>query len=101
MADCKIFEDNEFLRVTLCGEIDLFNASSLKDSIKPHDSKTIIVDCNELDYIDSTGLGALVNLLKKADNFGGKVKIIGLKPHIYKLFKLTELDSIFDIEVEK
>ena len=101
MLEYDKHESEEKIVIKLFGEVDMFNAGEFKKIFSPNDSREIIVDCENLDYIDSTGLGALVSVLKKAKEFGGTVRIIGLKPQIYKLFELTELDSIFDIEVGK
>lgn len=101
MLDYRINDSESCVEIFLIGEIDMFNAGELKKIISPKDSREIIMNCKELEYIDSTGLGAMVNVLKKAKSLGGSVRIIGLKPQIYKLFMLTELNSIFDIEVAK
>ena len=52
------------------------------------------VNCN---FIDSTGLGALVSIYKKCSEKGGSVKLKSLKPDVEKLFKLTRLDKVFEI----
>ena len=98
MLDYKLEEKQDIIEVIITGEVDMFNAAELKN-ISISAGKNVVMNCLGLEYIDSTGLGAMVNLLKKAKNHGGTVRITGLKPQIYKLFMLTELDSIFDIEV--
>ncbi|AWK49805.1 anti-anti-sigma factor [Clostridium beijerinckii] len=49
------------------------------------------------DFIDSTGLGALVSIYKKCTENGGSIKLKSLKPEVEKLFKLTRLDKVFQI----
>ena len=65
----------------------------------------MIIDCKELKYIDSTGLGVLIGVLKRIkDNNGndsGNITITNLKPYIEKIFKITGLDKIFLIEVQE
>ncbi|MPN61940.1 hypothetical protein SDC9_209686 [bioreactor metagenome] len=51
-----------------------------------------------LDYIDSTGLGALVKIYKRVKDHGG-VKLAKLKKHLSKVVYITELDKLFEIEV--
>jgi anti-sigma B factor antagonist len=59
--------------------------------------KNFIFDFSECEFIDSTGLGALVSIYKKCVEKGGTVKLKSLKPQVEKLFKLTRLDRVFEI----
>ncbi|MFT8349339.1 STAS domain-containing protein [Clostridium saccharoperbutylacetonicum] len=54
-------------------------------------------DFSKCDFIDSTGLGALVAIYKKCVEKGGTIKLKALKPEVEKLFKLTRLDKVFEI----
>jgi anti-sigma B factor antagonist len=60
--------------------------------------KDLIIDCKELNYIDSTGLGIFVGALKKAKQYEKKITITNLKDNIKKLFIITGLDKIFEVE---
>ena len=60
-------------------------------------NKNFIFNFSQCDFIDSTGLGALVSIYKKCDEKGGSVKLKSLKPDVEKLFKLTRLDKVFEI----
>lgn len=52
----------------------------------------------ECTFIDSTGLGVLVSIYKKCVEKNGKIKLLSLNPEVKKLFKLTRLDRIFEME---
>ncbi len=56
-----------------------------------------IIDFSECNFIDSTGLGALVSIYKKCAEHSGNVKLISLKEEVKKLFELTRLDRVFEI----
>ncbi|GKX67611.1 STAS domain-containing protein [Inconstantimicrobium mannanitabidum] len=56
-----------------------------------------IFDFSKCNFIDSTGLGALVSIYKKCVEKGGSIKLKSLKPEVEKLFKLTRLDKVFEI----
>lgn len=80
------------------GEIDIYSSQMFKDGIleKFNSRKTdILIDGENLEYIDSTGLGALIYILKllKDDDF--KIHLMNVKPNIKKLFDITELDKLF------
>lgn len=57
----------------------------------------MIVDLSECDYIDSTFLGALVIILKKAAYYSGEIKYIKPNACALALIKLTGLYSIFNL----
>jgi len=61
-------------------------------------NKNFIFNFSQCDFIDSTGLGALVSIYKKCSEKGGSIKLKSLKPEVEKLFKLTRLDKVFEIE---
>jgi len=59
--------------------------------------KDFTFNFSKCEFIDSTGLGALVSIYKKCAEKGGSVKLKSLKPEVEKLFKLTRLDRVFEI----
>lgn len=59
--------------------------------------KNFVFNFNECEFIDSTGLGALVSIYKKCAEKGGNIELKSLKPEVEKLFKLTRLDKVFKI----
>ena len=97
-------EDQNVWYITLDGEIDIYNAPELKDKIHKlieQQQGDLILNCEGLSYIDSTGLGVLISSLKKIKKYGGDMRIVGIRPYIYKIFTITGLDKIFSIEVSK
>jgi len=60
--------------------------------------RVAVVECGDLKYIDSTGLGAFVGALKHARQKDVELRIRNLKDGIRKLFDITSLDKIFIIE---
>jgi|SRR6056297_670896 len=87
-------------QVTPIGEIDIMSSEELKKEIKIiiEDNKDIIINGENIEYMDSTGLGVLIGLLKKTRAKGNKIIIKNLKPNIYKLFNITGLTKVFEIE---
>jgi anti-sigma B factor antagonist len=57
----------------------------------------IIVDCSELEYISSFGLGVLVRLHKRMAVEGGDVKIASAHSALLDVIRLARLDRLFDI----
>ncbi len=61
------------------------------------DADTISLDCSNLDYIDSAGIGLLVLAQKKAQARQAKVVLNNLKPAIRELLELANLQKLIDI----
>lgn len=90
--------------VTVIGEIDIFNSPEFKSkliSLLEEKQTSISINCEELSYIDSTGLGALIAVLKKTKEFGGDIYLHNVKPTLFKLLRITNLDKVLKIEGEK
>lgn len=88
----------DLLIIKITGEIDIVNASELRSEIEEAESAhNVCVDCSKLDYIDSTGIGVMISVLKQVPQNGGVVKLCALKPHIKKIFTLTNLGRLFEL----
>jgi anti-anti-sigma factor len=70
----------------------------LKDFVKPlidAGGHHIVIDCGDLESMDSSGLGALVGLKVSAINKGlGKLELVNLSPRVRDLLKLTSLTDL-------
>jgi anti-sigma B factor antagonist len=56
----------------------------------------LVLDLSRVTFIDSTGLGALVGVLKRIGN-RGDLAVCGLQPAVQQMFKLTRMDRVFRI----
>ncbi|MFC1504162.1 STAS domain-containing protein [Spirochaetota bacterium] len=82
------------------GEIDLYNAPEIKESIKQQidqGHKKVIINLENVSYIDSSGIGALISSLSNLKKIGGGLKIINVYDSVRKVFELTKLTSFFQI----
>ena len=92
--------DGSNWQVSLIGEIDIFNSADMKKQLTQlmeEHSADVHVDCKNLEYIDSTGLGALVGVLKNVKSHGKEMSLSEVRPNILKLFRITNLDKVFII----
>lgn len=84
----------------ISGEIDLYNAPEIKDIInKLIDEKkyNVVINLQEVSYIDSSGIGALISSLSNLKKYQGGLKIINVFASVRKVFELTKLTSFFEI----
>ncbi|MCZ0702679.1 anti-sigma B factor antagonist [Natronobacillus azotifigens] len=99
--DVEVIDDGLSTIVELVGEIDAYTAPVLKESLLPLTEEAganIIVDLEKVNYMDSTGLGVFISALKSSKEHESKLKLIHLQERVYRLFKITSLDSIITID---
>lgn len=87
--------------VKVSGDVDLYNVGDLKRSvfqlIDDGDIESLIVDMKAVNYIDSSGVGALVAAHKKMKTQGGKFALMGLTEDVLNILRLATLDQFFKI----
>jgi anti-sigma B factor antagonist len=86
--------------VAVKGEVDVYSAPALKDRISElieSGERTLIVDLGGVAFLDSTGLGALVEARTATTNAGGSMSVVCDQERILKLFTITGLDGVFTI----
>ncbi len=91
---------NETIIVAVKGDVDIYSVDAFRGSIeKTFDDNglEIVLDCSELTYIDSIGIGALIEMRNKSQEKGKKIIVKNPKPNIKKLLELTGVDRIIDI----
>lgn len=92
--------DNNKAVLFLSGEIDVYTAPELKEAILPlisKDGNFVQVDLKDVTYMDSTGLGVFVNAFKSSKDSNSKLQLVNLQDRVYRLFKITGLHEIMDI----
>jgi anti-sigma B factor antagonist len=85
---------------TFCfrGELDLNNAMDVKmllDGEVKKAPKILILDMSGLTYIDSTGIGILINAMKTLKAVNGKLVLLALPSSIHAVFSKTSLLRFF------
>lgn len=97
--ETKTVEKNGKSVVELIGELDIYVSQEFKEKILKkygEEKKDIYFDFEKLEYIDSTGLGALVEILRNLKKDDKKVYLENVNHGIRKLFKITKLDEMFE-----
>ena len=99
--DSKLNNENGFWDVSLQGELDVSTADKIKEQLHYLADEKILdmkIYLENLDYIDSTGLGAMIGVLKKLKTDNKEIYIINPKSNVKKIFTITGLDKIFKVE---
>jgi anti-sigma B factor antagonist len=82
------------------GDVDLSRAPSLRVAIsdvqrgKP---RRLVIDLQEVPYMDSSGVATLVEAMQIARKNGGRLILCGLQTRVRSIFEIARLDSVFTI----
>lgn len=104
MFDLYLIDEEGHYLIELIGDLDIYNNKKFKEKladIYEDLDKDIVVDCSKLEYIDSTGLGSFISLLKLTRDEEKEITVKNLKKNIKKVFKITDLDKLFNIGDEE
>ncbi|WP_068676122.1 anti-sigma factor antagonist [Oceanobacillus sp. Castelsardo] len=96
-----IVEERNKSIVRLSGEIDAYTAPQLKEKLLPLtkiSGNDVEVDMEFISYMDSTGLGVFISGLKSSKVNNSQLKIINLSDRVYRVFNITGLHEIMDLE---
>ncbi|RXJ02061.1 anti-sigma factor antagonist [Anaerobacillus alkaliphilus] len=91
---------NNIVHLTLEGKMYVQESIIVREEVLSQFEKgykDFYFNMKDLEYIDSSGLGVLVGLHKKAIEQNGKVSIENLQGPVKELFELTRLNLVFDI----
>lgn len=80
-----------------CNRIDAAMAIEFKENMRSETEKSanrVVLDLSGVEFIDSSGLGAIVAAMKQ---LGGnrRLDLAGLQPVVEKVFRLTRMDTVF------
>jgi len=78
------------------GRIVSDTVESLKSEVKPAITRfqTVVLDLTDVNYMDSSGLGAIVGLYVSAKTSNCQLKLINLNQRLNELFSLTRLGEV-------
>lgn len=91
---------NQAQVLKLQGTLNLHNVPELKshiDDILHGTCRIAVLDMEELEEIDSSGIGAIVSLLKRMRTQKRDVRIYRLRGTVQKLFQMLRLDKSMEV----
>ena len=94
--------DNAII-IEISGRIDAGSTESTEkyfNSLISENDQNIIVDCNDMDYINSSGLRIFIMSLKKQVAKGKKLLLCNLQKNIKEVFQFSGFTNLFDIELD-
>ena len=92
--------ENEVLNLSIQGELDANSSIELDAVIKEAIERqmiNIMIDCKDLVYISSAGLGVFISHLDDLKSYGGKFVFYQMDPAVYNVFEILGLHTIMEI----
>ena len=92
--------EGEAVVAALRGEIDLHNSPEVRKALldvlvtDPLPQK-LVLNLEQVPYMDSSAIAVLVETLRKVQRGGGKIYLTNLQPRVKGLLEIARLDSIF------
>ncbi|MCA1993662.1 MAG: STAS domain-containing protein [Coleofasciculus sp. S288] len=94
----EVRENCQLYRLT--GLLDAFSEATFRKVVSKYIDEgpaNIILDLSKIDFVDSSGLGALVQLVKKAQGAGGSLQIV-TNPRVTQTVKLVRLEKFLSLQ---
>ena len=94
----KLKKNDNIYVIELNGELDLYNAYKVKTlyaKMAEKGIKSIILDLENLDYLDSSGLGSMIYIFSDLKKHDGKMSLCHLNGAPKNLIQMTRLDKLF------
>jgi anti-sigma B factor antagonist len=71
------------------------NVSPFLNAVRREDAPTMILDLSGVPYLDSSGLGSLVNACTSCQKSGRRFALTGVNHRVLKVFEITKVEAIF------
>lgn len=98
--ELKIRKNNDVYIVDVNGEMDLYNSYKLKELVMKMLEKNVkkfIINLDQVDYIDSSGIGALIYICSTIKKMNLKMAITNIHGSVKKVIELTKLMGYFPV----
>jgi anti-sigma B factor antagonist len=93
--ELRVADHDGWTVVSLSGEVDVAAAPSLREGLIDlvvSGRSRLVIDLGDVDFLDSTGLGVIVGVLKRVRTHDGDLRVLCPTPRLRRVFEVTRLD---------
>ena len=104
MIEISKTNENNYLLISVSGEADASSSIHLDKAIREamdENGPNILIDCNQLEYISSAGLGVFMSYIEEISQNSINFIIFGLSEKVTKVFGILGLDQLLTIKSNK
>jgi len=100
-GEAKMAGMTDLSTLVLAGELDVAAAQDLRERLDQRiasaPAATIVVDLEDVTFLDSVILGVLVGAVHRARDVGGDLELVGVRPSVRRVFSITGVDGVITI----
>lgn len=98
--ELKTRKSGDVYIIDINGDMDLYNSYRLKDLVKKmlqSNIRRIIVNLEQVEYIDSSGIGTLIHIYSTMKKANLRIVFVNIHGSVKKVIELTKLMNFFPI----
>ncbi len=89
---------NHYTILSLQGILNASSAPTLRNYIAGlPEAQSLVIDLEKIEFLDSSGLGALVGIARKKKSSSAVMKLARMNDRVKKVFEITQAYTLFDI----
>lgn len=95
------WKNGEQLNLVLKGDLDIYSCEPLREDLiekLEKEPKDLVIDAEQLDYLDSTGIGVLISVYKLLEEKNKTIRIENVKTNVVKILKIARMDQLMTLE---
>ena len=104
MIEIKKETENNYLLLSVSGDVDASSSIHLDKAVREafdDGNKQILIDCTNLNYISSAGLGVFMSYIEEINQNAINFVLFGLTEKVLKVFGILGLDQLLNIKEDK
>jgi anti-sigma B factor antagonist len=98
--EIKVNKEGQILILIIDGDLDASSAilldQEIENALKQEETK-ILVNCTQLEYISSAGLGVFMSYLQDFEEKQVEIVLFGMSEKVHNVFKILGLDNLLRI----
>lgn len=91
---------DDIIEISMDGQLDLYRCPELKNRVSRHIDdgvRFLVFDMTELNYIDSSGIGTLIQIMNWLKKRGGLMILANVQGSVEKVFQISRMEDLFTI----
>ena len=94
----QISKQGDTVTIKLDGKFDFDSVQPFRDAYSSHnDCRSFVIDFRDTDYMDSSGLGMLINMRRDLGEEQSSIKLVNCRPQIKKVLLISRFEKYFEI----
>lgn len=96
--ESEVDNNTKHITIAIEGAFGFGLVKDFRNSYSPYRDYRFTIDLRKVDYIDSAGLGMLLNMHKYLEQSDGMIRITNTLPQVKKILLISRFDKKFSIE---